>query len=129
MQVHVTGSLADLAADCAGIVRRVPGDLRKTVRNGAKVGNVVARDFARVSSRQHAKLYPQKFSSEMTLNGLFGLYAAEYGPTTGGQGNLAPILENGSVNNPAHNNLARSADLMGPALLGEVHKLTGEWFW
>lgn len=129
MNVTVRHSLDILAADCVAIVKRVPGDLQRTVREGAKVGNVVARDLARVSSRKHARLYPRKFSSEMKVRGLFGLYAAEYGPTRGGQGNLAGILENGSVNNPAHNNLARSADLMGPALAGEVHQLTGEWFW
>ena len=129
MKVNVTHGLADLAADCVAITKRVPNDLRKTVREGAKVGNVVARDLARISSRKHARLYPRSFSSEMRVHGLGGLYAAEYGPTTGGQGNLAPILENGSVNNPAHNNLARSADLMGPALLGETHRLTDEWFW
>lgn len=128
MQVHVTGSLADLAADCAGIVRRVPGDLTKTVREGAKVGNVVARDHARRSAGAHGKHYPKAFSSEVTVRGLFGMYAAEYGPDASKpQGGMS--FENGSRNQPPHNDLAKSADLMGPALLGETHRLTGEWFW
>ena len=128
MKVHVIGSLSDLAADCAGIVRRVPGDLTKTVREGAKVGNVVARDLARVSAGSHGKHYPKAFSSEVTVRGLFGMYAAEYGPDASKpQGGMS--FENGSRNQPPHNDLAKSADLMGPALLGETHRLTGEWFW
>lgn len=129
MRVRVIGGVGDLARDCKAIVRKVPNDLRKTVRQGAQVGNTVARDYARVSSRGHAKLYPRSFSSEMKVHGLGGFYAAEYGPVPGGQGSLAPILENGSRNNPAHNNLARSADLMGPALAGEVRRLPDGWFW
>lgn len=128
MKVHVIGSLSDLAADCAGIVRRVPGDLTKTVREGAKVGNVVARDLARVSAGSHGKHYPKAFSSEVTVRGLFGMYAAEYGPDASKpQGGMS--FENGSRNQPPHNDLAKSADLMGPALLGETRRLTGEWFW
>lgn len=129
MRVRVIGGVGDLAKDCRTIVKKVPGDLRKTVRKGAQVGNTVARDYARASSGKHARLYPRSFSSEMKVHGLGGLYAAEYGPVPGGQGSLAPILENGSINNPAHNNLARSADLMGPALAGEVRQLPAGWFW
>lgn len=129
MRVRVIGGVGDLAHDLRGIVKEVPGDLRKTVREAARVGNVEARDLARASSGKHAKLYPRSFSSEMKVHGLGGFYAAEYGPVPGGQGSLAPILENGSRNNPAHNNLARSADLMGPALAGEVRRLTDGWFW
>lgn len=128
MKVHVIGSLSDLAADCAGIVRRVPGDLTKTVREGAKVGNVVARDLARRSAGAHGKHYPKAFSSEVTVLGLFGMYAAEYGPDIAKpQGGMS--FERGSRNQPPHNDLAKSADLMGPALAKEVHDLTGEWFW
>jgi hypothetical protein len=128
MRVTVTGGVGDLANDMVSIVRRVPGDLTKTVREGAKVGNVVARDLARVSAGAHGKHYPKAFSSEVTVRGLFGMYAAEYGPDiTKPQGGMS--FERGSRNQPPHNDLAKSADLMGPALAKETHDLTGKWFW
>lgn len=129
MQIRVSHSIGDVASDLRKIVMMVPGDLHRVVREGVRVGNTIARDNARATSGAHAKLYPQAFSSEMKVNGLGGLYAGEYGPTPGGQGSLAPILENGSVNNPAHNNLARSADMAGSALQGEVRRLPDKWFW
>lgn len=126
--VRVVHDLDDLEADLREIVRKVPGDLTRTVREGAKVGNVVARDFARESSGSHGKHYPRAFSSEMVARGVFGMYAAEYGPDASKpQGGMS--FEDGSRNQPPHNDLAKSADLMGPALAGEVHRLTGGWFW
>lgn len=128
MRVRVIGGVGDLASDLKGIVRKVPGDLRKTVREGARVGNTVARDYARESSGSHGKHYPKAFSSEMVLHGLGGLYAAEYGPDEAKpQGGMS--FERGSRNQPPHNDLAKSADLMGPALAGEVRRLPAGWFW
>ncbi|HET9499785.1 MAG TPA: hypothetical protein VFO98_05960, partial [Marmoricola sp.] len=53
----------------------------------------------------------------------------EYGPRKRGQGNLAAILERGSRsgNRPQHN-LARSADLLGPATERELDEKVGDWF-
>lgn len=128
MRVRVIGGVGDLASDLKGIVRKVPGDLRKTVRHGAQVGNTVARDLARESSGSHGKHYPRSFSSEMKVHGLGGFYAAEYGPDEAKpQGGMS--FERGSRNQPPHNDLAKSADLMGPALAGEVRRLPAGWFW
>lgn len=128
MRVRVIGGVGDLARDCRSIVRQVPRDLMKTVRKGAQVGNVVARDYARVSAGSHGKRYPKAFTSETKVHGLGGLYAAEYGPDSSRpQGGMS--FEGGSRNQPPHNDLAKSADLMGPVLAGEVRRLPSGWFW
>lgn len=131
--IRVIHSIDDLADDLRGIAVRAPKDMISTVREAAKVGNVVARDNARrATPHGHSKEYPATFSSEMGAK-FFGVgagyYSAEYGPVERGQGHLAGLLENGSVNNPPQRNLARSADLMGPALAGEVRRLPDRWFW
>lgn len=133
MRVSVHHHLDDLEDDLSSIARQAPRDMIRTVREGVRVGNSVAKDFARDTSGAHAKKYPSAFTAEMhglqsTLTG-HGLYSGEYGPRPEGQGLLGPILESGSRNNPAHLNLARSADLMGPALQGEVRRLPDGWFW
>ena len=128
MEIRVYGGVSDLARDLNKIVRAVPVDMRKTVAEGVRVGNVVARDNARQSSGAHGVHYPKAFSSEMKVNGLGGLYAGEYGPDSSKpQGGMS--FENGSRNQPPHNDLAKSADLMGPALHGEAKRLLDRWFW
>lgn len=128
MGVHVAHTIGDLKSDMLKIPRMVPGDARKVVREGARVGNIEARDNARRSSGKHGKHYPKAFTSEMKVHGLGGLYAAEYGPEADRpQGGMS--FEKGSRNQPPHNDLARSADVVGPAFYGEVRKLPDRWFW
>lgn len=129
--VRVTHHIDRLAADMASIPPRAIKDMRDTVREGIRVGNVVARDFARQSAGAHGKLYPRAFSSQMhPIRGGFGshLISGEYGPdATKPQGNMS--FEFGSRKQKPHLDLARSADLMGPALAGEVRRLPERWFW
>ena len=54
---------------------------------------------------------------------------AEYGPEPRGQGKLAPILENGSRNNPPHNNLDQSLDLIRPKFQRDVDRMLDGLFW
>lgn len=130
--VRVSHSLDRLAADMAKIPAKARVDMRATVREGIKVGNTLAKDFAKQSSGTHARLYPGKFTAAM-IPSLFGVgsrvIAGEYGPESIGQGLLAPLLENGSRNNKPHLNLARSADVIGPSFAGEVRRLPDRWFW
>jgi hypothetical protein len=130
--VTVHHNIGQLAADMADIPVRASVDMRETVRDGIRLGNSLAKDFARESSGRHARKYPGTFSSEMhkTFRG-FGaqIFSGEYGPAARGQGLLAPILENGSRNNKPHFNLTRSADMIGPAFAGEVRRLPDRWFW
>ena len=120
-----------LERDLKGIVRQVPKDCRRVVREGVRAGNMLAKDYAKVTSREHAKLYPGTFTTQTSSFSGFGasVYSGEYGPESRGQGNLASILENGSRNNPAHLNLARSADIIGPSFAQEVRALPDGWFW
>lgn len=129
--IRVMHGIGDLADDLDAIRLRARGDMRAVVRDGVKVGNTVAKDLARESSGKHAKKYPRSFTTSMNAGlGLFGnTISGEYGPVPGDQGSLAGILENGSVNNPPHRNLARSADLIGPSFAQEVSRLPSKWFW
>jgi hypothetical protein len=123
-------SHSTLAADMADIPPRAKVDMRDTVREGVKVGNTVAKDFARVSSGQTGKLYPRSFSSQMNRGGgLFGnVISGEYGPVSASpQGGMS--FEFGSRNQKPHLDLNRSADLIGPSFAQEVSRLPDKWFW
>lgn len=128
-RVRVIHGIDDLAADTRRIATTARKDMVGVVREGIRVGNSVAKDNARRSSGKHARLYPGTFTAEMKLYGGLGLIAGEYGPEDRGQGLLAMYLERGSRNNPPHNDLAKSADVIGPAFAGEVRRLPDKWFW
>lgn len=132
--VRVTTTTDDLEGDLRYIARTARGDMRDTVRDGIKAGNELAKDFAKRNNgpRSHSRKYPGKFSAEMHSGlGLFGnTISGEYGPRHEGQGELAGILENGSRRgNAAQQNLARSADIIGPSFGQEVGRLAERWFW
>lgn len=124
MRIKVVHSINDLARDMDGIVRKALPDMIDLVDDTAEEGNRVARAQAVVTSRQHAKLYPYSFSVESD-----GVLARLYGPTKGGQGSLAPILENGSINNPPHNNLDHSVDYVRARFSKAAGKMMSGWFW
>lgn len=132
MQIRVEHDLDDLANDLASIARQAPQDMIGVVREGIRTGNVVAKDFARRSSGRHGRHYPNAFSPEMhgaqaSLGGN-PQYSGEYGPDVAKpQGGMS--FERGSRNQPAHLDLARSADLIGPSFAQEVSRLPGKWFW
>lgn len=139
MRVHVIGGVDDLARDLERIAVRAPSDMLKIVTRGARVGASVARDLTKKSGGSHAgvsrktrKVQPlvKSITSEVTSPGLFGLMAAEYGPDDSmPQAGIMRILERGTRNNPAKRIMARSADLMGPAVHGEVRDQVKEYFW
>lgn len=129
--INVRHSIGDLAADLAAIPPRAAKDMTGIVREGIRVGNTVAKDFAKRSSGAHGKLYPRAFSTEMhgLQSALSGhrLISGEYGPDASKpQGDMS--FEFGSRNQKPHLDLARSADLMGPALEREVDDAAGDWF-
>lgn len=134
MRVHVSNTLDDLTGDLRKVAKTARDDMREVVRDGIRAGNLVAKDYARRANgpKSHARKYPSSFSSAMRNGlGLFGnTIVGEYGPTRGGQGSLAPVLEHGSRSgNAPQNNLAKSADLIGPAFAAEVRRLPDKWFW
>lgn len=130
-QVRVTHHIGQLAADMADIPPRALKDMRATVREGIKVGNSLAKDFARESAGKHGKHYHRAFTTEMggvvSFGGVNGI-AGEYGPDIAKpQGGMS--FEFGSRNQQPHLDLARSADIIGPAFAGEVRRLPDRWFW
>lgn len=131
-QVKVTSHLDGLVADLEEIAEKAPVELKQLVKDGIRVGNDLAKANARVTSRRHARKYPGTFTSSMNPDQRFAdvkIYNGEYGPLPKGQGLLASILENGSRNNPPHKDLARSADVIGPALDREVGDVVDGLFW
>lgn len=129
--VRVVTSLGDLERDLRAIAPKARTEFRGVVREAVKAGNTVAKGFARETSGTHARKYPSTFTSQINRDsGLFGnTYTGEYGPEPRGQGLLGNILENGSRNNKAHLNLARSADLIAYQLPSHVHAVLDELFW
>jgi hypothetical protein len=129
--VRVHHSIDRLAADMADIPVRARVDMRATVRNGLRVGNSLAKDFAKKSAGKHGKHYHKAFTTEMygvvSFAGVNGI-AGEYGPDAARpQGDMS--FERGSRNQKPHLDLARSADFIAPAFAGEVRRLPDRWFW
>lgn len=128
--LHVRHHIRDLANDLGAISRRAQPDMIRLVREGVKVGNMLAKDFARESAGRHGRRYPGAFSAEMQpVTGGFGVYrvAGTYGPDAAKpQGNME--FERGSRNQKPHLDLARSADIIGPALVKETGDMIDGWF-
>lgn len=130
-RVNVRHDIDDLANDLAAIPRKAVKDMQAVVRDGARVGNQVAKDNARDSAGKHGKHYPKAFTSSVSkprfLLGGFQ-FQAEYGPDISRpQGGMS--FEFGSRNQKPHLDLARSADLIGPAMVRELDEKVDGWFW
>ena len=128
--LKVTHHLDKLAADMADIIPRAKVEMRGKVRDGIRAGNTLAKDFAKRSAGRHGKHYPNAFTTQMNSGaGLFGnVYSGEYGPDAERpQGGMS--FEGGSRNQPPHNDLAKSADIIGPSFAQEVSQMADGWFW
>ena len=95
---------AFLAKQAAGIVDTVEPVVKKAAVNVKKDW----RDGAKASAGRHASGYPFTINFDMTRT-LTGV-EAEVAPDASGQGNLAPILEFGTVHNPPQGDGQRAAD-------------------
>lgn len=119
-----------LAGDLDKIAKRVHPDMRGVVKDGIRVGRDLARANAKRTAGRHGKHYPRSITAEMTGGlGLFGnTISGEYGPDPAlKQGGMS--FERGSRNQPPHNDLAKSADVIGPSFLRSVDDQVREWFW
>lgn len=130
-RVRVRHGIDDLASDLAAIPVKATREMRGIVRDGIRVGNQVAKDNARRSEGAHGKHYHKAFTTEIRpVFAGFGtvIHSGEYGPDIARpQGGMS--FEFGSRNQPPHLDLARSADLIGPATLGEVGRMVDRLFW
>lgn len=123
-------TVGDLTRDLSRLPARSIRDMKATVREGVIVGNTVAKDNARRTAGRHGKHYPKAFTWEMSSFYGFGggNIVGEYGPVIDRpQGGMS--FEGGSRNQPPHNDLAKSADLIGPVFQREVRALPDRWFW
>ena len=130
VNVRVVHDLDDLANDMLAIRARVRPEMRGVVREGIQLGAGEARAFAKVSAGTHGKHYHRSITASMHVGlGLFGnTISGEYGPDSAKkQGGMS--FERGSRNQRPHNDLAKSADLIGPAFERAVDDKVGEWFW
>lgn len=128
--IRVTHGIDKLAADMAAIIPKARVEMRSKVREGLRAGNALAKDYARRSAGRHGRRYPDAFTTEMNPGrGLFGnVIAGEYGPDSARpQGGMS--FEGGSRNSPPHNDLAKSADVIGPVFAHEVGDMADGWFW
>lgn len=130
ISVRVAHTMGDLENDFRGVAVRAPKDIRGVVRDGVKAGNMLAKENAKRTAGKHGKHYHRAFSWEMHSGlGLFGnTVSGEYGPDVAKpQGGMS--FEFGSRNQKPHLDLAKSADIIGPALAQEVRGLVDQWFW
>ena len=129
IRVNVRHTIGDLASDLAKIPPMARKDLRAKVNEGARAGNMLAKEYARISAGAHGRHYHRAFTWESTGANLFGNgYSAEYGPQIDRpQGGMS--FEYGSRNQKPHLDLNRSADIIGPSLAQEVRALPDNWFW
>lgn len=123
MRVVVQHTLDDLVSDLRKIATTARSDLARTVRENARKGNTLAKGYARVSAGAHGKHYHKAFSVE-ALSPLVWEYGPEVGRRQGGMS-----FEGGSRNQPPHNDLAKSADIIAPAFAKDVGALPERWFW
>lgn len=134
MRVRVAHDIDDLASDLTTIARKAPSDFKDVVRKTAMRGARLARGYA---SQQHTmnsgydKHYPKSITWDQP-RGFYGFgggsISAEYGPDPARpQGGMS--FERGSRNQPAHNDLARSADVIAEKFGSDVLKVAGRLFW
>lgn len=115
--------LEALAAEFVVAAKGVREALAPVLQKGALNIKTEARANAAASAGTHARKYPAKITYRTSQNGL----AVEIGPTQSGQGNLAPILEYGTLHNPPHRDLGRAADSEEPRFIAAVEALGLLW--
>ncbi len=125
--VRVIHGIDDLANDIAAIAKRVKPDMRGVVRDGLRVGTMLAKEYAREFAGPHGERYYKRISSEMHGGlGLFGnTISGEYGPTGIPKTDFVGVGFRSGTNT----DLARTTDIVGPAFLRSVDDAVGDWFW
>lgn len=116
-------TLAGLAREFGVAAATAPARCAALVADTSLNVKIKARANAVVSSGTHAAQYPDKISFDLGPGGLSSMI----GPAREGQGNLGPILENGSVNNPPHRDLGRALDSEEPLFLEAAAQLAMPW--
>lgn len=97
--------------------------MTKVVRDAATAGNKAGKTSARVTAGSHGKLYHKAFTVDMV-----DALTAEYGPDSAyDQGGMS--FETGSINQPPHNDVAKSVPHAARKLVSGVRGEIDKWFW
>lgn len=139
MRVNVSNDLSDLSSDLRKIATRALADMNRVVNEGVRTGASVARDLTKELGGSHSgvsektgRVQPlvKSITHEMKLRGTLGLVVGEYGPDEAKpQARVMRVLEHGNSTTPPKRIMAKSADVIGPAFVGEVRRLPDRWFW
>lgn len=119
--MHVYHHIGALAADFAELPPRAARDMAELVRDNARAGARKAQAIAKGSAGSHGKHYPKSIDAE-SLTPLMW----EYGPDAGmRQGGMS--FEEGSRNQPPHNDIAKSYRAQQPYFRGRARRLPERW--
>lgn len=129
MRIVVTDTLGDLQRDLDRLPRKAAKDVRDALREGAKAGNQLAKDSAVINSGRHGRLYPKAFRVDPVIASEGVNASVVYGPSRefGPQGGME--FEEGSKNQPAHNDLAKSSEPAIGLVAQEIRAKMDGWFW
>lgn len=112
--VRVTGGFGDLERDLRESPKKVTRGVAKALGKNAREGNRLAKSIARDSAGTHGKHYPDAFSAEAIEPLVW-----EYGPDSAmPQGGMS--FNEGSRNQPPHNDLEKSMDVQVPKLRRDI---------
>lgn len=127
MRAHVVHSIDDLGDDLRAIAKRVRPEMRGVVRDGVRVGTMLAKQYAREKAGPHGKRYYKRINGQMNPGlGLFGnTISGEYGPTGVPKSEFVGVGFRSGTNT----DLARTTDVVGPAFSKSVRDQIDEWFW
>lgn len=129
MRVRVRHSIDRLADKYEEIPVKAVRGMIDIVQDNIDLGRDLSKSLARESAGTHGKHYPKAITSEMHGgSGLFGnTYSGEWGPDSARpQGGMS--FENGSRNQPPHNDLAQAADRVGASAAADVRILLTRLF-
>lgn len=119
MAVNVTEGIHDLADDLSDIAVGAKPAMRGVIRDGIKVGEMLAEDYAKAKSGPHGKAYFKRIGSEMT-----GDLEGEFGP----DGTPKSEFVGAGFRHGVNTDLPRAADVVGPAFLRSVDDAIGDLF-
>jgi hypothetical protein len=129
MRVRVSHTLDDLERALVRGAARARPDCRDAMKDAVQTGNYIAKQNAKRTAGRHGKHYPKAFSWEVNASlfggaGVIGIYGPEVGPR---QGRMS--FEEGSRNQPPHNDLEKTRNHAAGLLAQNVRAKMDNWFW
>jgi len=132
MRVRATHTLDDLQRDLAQLGPTLYREGSRVVRENVADGGRTARRIAKWTAGAHGKHYPNAITWDRSTRNFVGFgggeIQGEYGPDSSRrQGGMS--FEGGSRNQPPHNDLANSLDLIRPKFHRDVENMLDGLFW